>query len=327
MSERAVLAALQRGPTTGVALARALGITRSAVHKQIAHLRAAGVAITAAPGRGYALAQPVELLDGEALQAALAPGARAELAALTLEFDTDSTQTRALAQPAPAHGCALWLAERQRAGQGRRGRAWISPLAAHLYLSLARRFDRGFAALAGLSLVVGVVVAEALRAQGHAEVGVKWPNDLQAHGRKLGGILIQLRGEAQGPCEAVIGLGLNVRMPPDCATGLDQPWCDLQQLAGSRPVSRQRTLVAVLDALLPALAQFERDGLAPFLSRWQALDVLAGRPVRILDGVRREEGVALGIAADGALRVRLAEGERQFHGGEVSVRDAAGETP
>lgn len=163
-----------------------------------------------------------------------------------------------------------------------------------------------------------MLVAEALHGLGHAGVGLKWPNDLLVAGRKLGGILIQLRGEAMGPCEAVIGLGLNVRMPAPAGDAVDQPWCDL---AETDPiVSRQRVLVAVLDALLPGLDDYERDGLAAFAPRWRQLDVLQGRRLRVVDGRETVEGTGLGIADDGALRVQLADGERRYHGGEVSVR-------
>lgn len=310
---------LGAGPVSGEDLATQLGITRSAVHKRIEALRAAGVEIDALVGRGYCLRAPLELFDRDAILAALSPTARGELAELHLLFETDSTQSRALAAATPEKGCALWLAERQTAGQGRRGRAWASPLAAHVYFSLARRFELGFAPLSGLSLAVGVLVAEALRSEGFAGVGLKWPNDLVVDGRKLGGILIQLRGEAMGPCEAVIGLGLNVRMPAASGERVDQPWCDLAGLAQGR-VSRQRVLVSVLDHLLGGLHRYEREGFPAFAARWQALDALQGRRVRVIDGRETVEGLALGIADDGALRVQLADGERRYHGGEVSVR-------
>lgn len=318
---KTLLALLAQGPASGEVLAARLGISRSAVHKRVAALRAAGVEIEARAGRGYVLPVPVALLEREAILAALAPPARRQLAELHCLFETDSTQ-RAAATSVPTRGCAVWLAERQTAGRGRRGRSWASPLAAHLYFSVARRFDCGVAALSGLSLAVGVALAEALHAQGFVAAGLKWPNDLTADGRKLGGILIEVRGEAMGPCEAVIGVGLNVRMPVAAAALIDQPWCDLAGLAPARPLSRQAVLVAALDHLLPALALFERDGLAPFAARWPRFDVLARRRVRLQEGTRVIEGVALGIAEDGALRLRTGAGERRFHGGEVTVRDA-----
>jgi BirA family biotin operon repressor/biotin-[acetyl-CoA-carboxylase] ligase len=261
------------------------------------------------------------LPDRAAILAALPADVRTQVASLHASAETGSTQADALAAPLPEHGCALFLADRQDAGQGRRGRPWISPPAANLYLSLSRRFRRPIAELSGLSLVVGIAVAEALRACGFAAVELKWPNDLVATGGKLGGILVQARASGAAGSAAVIGLGLNVRMPAPAGTAIDQAWCDLASLDGPR-LSRDAVAGVVLAALLPALAQFDADGLAPFLPRWRALDVLAGQPVRVLDGARVREGIAAGITDAGALRLREPTGEAIFHSGEVSVRRA-----
>lgn len=319
MSGRELLARLCQGPASGAELARASGITRAAVWKRIQALRADGVEILASPGRGYALAHPIELLDAQALRTALP--ADAGLASLEVVFETDSTNALALRTPAPARGTAVFLAERQTAGRGRRGRVWRSPLAAHVYLSLSRRVEGGIAALQGLSLAVGVAVAEALHGLDYREVGLKWPNDLLARGRKLGGVLVEVGGDAAGPMHVVVGVGLNVRMPAAAAAGIDQPWTDLAALADALP-SRPAVAAALLAALLPLLARFERDGLAPSLARWPAYDVLAGRAVRLEEGGRVHEGIAAGIAPDGALRLRLPGGERTFHAGEASLRAA-----
>ena len=321
MIDRALLARLCEGPASGVALSRGLGITRTAVWKRIEALRAAGVEIEAQAGRGYALARPLQLLDAARLSAALAPAARAGLASLEVLFDTDSTNAEAMRAPLPAHGCAAWFAERQSAGRGRRGRAWASPLAAHVYLSLSRRFEGGIASLQGLSLAVGVAATEALHSLGYREVGVKWPNDLLARGRKLGGILVEVGGDAGGPMRVVVGLGLNVAMPAAAARDIDQPWCDLAGLSGQTP-DRHAVGVALLDHLVPMLARFEREGLAPWREAWDRHDVLAGRAVRVVEGERVHEGVAAGIADDGALRLRGADGERRCHAGEASLRAA-----
>lgn len=323
MSDRALLARLCRGPASGAELARELGLTRAAVWKRIEALRSAGVDVDASPGRGYALARPLELLDGAAIAAALSPAAHAELDGLEVLFETDSTNAVALREPAPARGTRVWFAERQTAGRGRRGRDWASPLAAHVYLSLSRRFDGGVAALQGLSLAVGVAAAEALHAAGYPQAGLKWPNDLLAEGRKLGGILVEVGGDAAGPMRVVVGLGLNVAMPPSAAQAIDQPWCDLVSLSATPP-SRQAVCVALLDALLPMLARFEREGLAPFVAAWNRHDLLRGRAVRLVEGGRVHEGVAAGIADDGALRLSPPEGgePRFFHAGEASLRAA-----
>ena len=263
----------------------------------------------------------VELLDADFIRGSLQGEALSQLAALSIAHETVSTQLDAASAGAPAQGCAVFFAEFQSGGVGRNGRAWASPASANLYFSVSRRFSRSLATMPGLSLVVGVATVEALHAMGYADVRLKWPNDLWVDARKLGGILVQLRNEAPG-CSAVIGMGLNVHMPDEAARRIDQAWCDLSQL-GDGVVSRNDVAAHVLGALLPALQRFDDEGLSPFLSRWQALDTLHGRPVRVTDGVQQFEGVSLGIDGDGALRLRGEDGrERSFHGGEVSLRPA-----
>lgn len=256
-------------------------------------------------------------LDAQAVLAALQPAARAELASVSVAASTASTQADALAAAAPEHGCALFLAEHQTQGHGRQGRPWLSPPAqASLAMSLSRRFGTPLAAISGLSLVAGIAVAEALPVPG---IGLKWPNDLLVDGRKLGGILVNLRAAPNGGCDAVIGIGINLCLPADA--GIDQPWTDLAR-CGAEPASRNALVAAVLDQLLPALALFEAQGMAPFLPRWQSLDALAGCAVRVHDGPRVHEGVLAGITDSGALRLREGGCERVFASGEVSLRPA-----
>lgn len=322
--ERALLQRLAQGPVSGDLLAGEAGLTRAAVWKRIDALRQAGIAIDAAPGRGYRLAQTLDLLDAAAIRAALPAALRNRLAALEVAWSLDSTNSELLRRETPAHASAVLLAERQTGGRGRRGRSWASPLAAHVYLSLARRFDGGLARLGGLSLVAGVAACEALHALGFARVQLKWPNDLVvADGaglRKLGGLLVEGGGEAGGAARAVIGLGLNVRMPAASAATIDQPWTELAALS-QPPPTRNALAAALLARLLPALDEFDAQGLAPFLPRYAALDALAGRAVRIHEGGQMRDAHALGIADDGALRIRDAAGdERHLHAGDVSVR-------
>jgi BirA family transcriptional regulator, biotin operon repressor / biotin---[acetyl-CoA-carboxylase] ligase len=211
------------------------------------------------------------------------------------------------------------MAERQTGGRGRRGKTWTSPLAAHLYLSVSRQFSGGLARLGGLSLVAGVAAAEALHECGYPDVRLKWPNDLLVDDRKLGGLLVEGGGEHAGPVRAVIGLGVNVRMPQAVAAAIDQPWIDLAGLQAGLP-SRNRVAAILLARLVPALDQFDAEGLTPFLARYGRFDALVGRTVAIHLGTVVQSGIALGIAGDGALRVDIGGEERLFHAGEVSVR-------
>jgi BirA family biotin operon repressor/biotin-[acetyl-CoA-carboxylase] ligase len=331
VNDRDLLLRLAAGPAsgealTGAALNGAKGLSRAAVWKRVQALREAGIEVDARPGRGYALRRPLDLLDAEAIRGGLGADAAAGLDALEVAWSLDSTNSELLRRPVPARGGAVLLAERQSGGRGRRGRAWASPLAANLYLSVSRGFGGGLARLGGLSLVAGVASAEALHALGFAGVRLKWPNDLVvAEGaglRKLGGLLVEGGGELAGHARAVLGLGLNVRMPEAFGALIDQPWIDLAQLA-PEPPSRNILAAAVLSRLLPALAQFDREGLAPFLSRHAAFDALRDRAIVVQRGDGDQHGIARGIAEDGALRLQLEDdGEVRVHSGEVSVRTA-----
>lgn len=323
-SERALLQRLIEGPVSGDALARESGQTRAAVWKRIGLLREAGVPIVARPGVGYALAQPLSLLDADAILDRLTAVERARMASLEIAWSIDSTNAELLRRPMPGVNAEVLLAERQTGGRGRRGRSWQSPLAAHLYLSLQRGFDGGLARLGGLSLVAGVAAVEALRALGIDAVRLKWPNDLvavDADGlRKLGGILVEGGGEHAGPVRAVLGIGVNVRMPEAQAELIDQPWTDLATCCPEAPPTRDALAAALVGAWVQALDLFDRDGLAPFRARYAAIDALEGAPVAIHTGNGTLHGIADGIEGDGALRVRVDGALRVFHAGEVSVR-------
>jgi len=319
VNERELLMRLIAGPVSGDVLARESGQTRAAIWKNIETLRASGVQIDAQAGRGYVLQQHVDLLDGVAIANALPDGVRTQLASLDIAWTLDSTSSALLRAKTPDDGAAVLLAEHQTGGRGRRGRIWTSPLAANLYLSVARYFSGGLTRLGGLSLVAGVALAEALHAIGYTGTRLKWPNDVLIGTRKLGGILIEGGGEHAGPVRAVIGIGLNVRMPRAVSADIDQPWIDLAVI--DAPLQSRNALAScVLMHLLPALETFDRDGLAPFLPRYAAMDGLAGRNITVQAGDGLHVGMALGVADDGALRVGLANGERIFHSGDVSVR-------
>jgi BirA family biotin operon repressor/biotin-[acetyl-CoA-carboxylase] ligase len=262
------------------------------------------------------------LLDAEAIRARLTEPARALLATLEVEWIVDSSNSVLLRREGVADGAEALLVEGQSGGRGRRGREWRSPLASNLYLSLARRYAGGLARFGGLSLAAGVAVAEALHSLDVA-VQLKWPNDLVVEDRKLGGLLVEGGGEHAGPARAVVGLGLNVCMPQAFARDIDQPWADLATVAPAAAASRNALAATVLSWLLPALEQFDRDGLAPFRERYAAFDVLRDREIAVLGAGDSMQGVALGLADDGGLRLQLPNGEvRIVHAGEVSVRAA-----
>lgn len=306
---------------SGEVLARQLGVSRTAVWKQLAGLEKLGVALESVRGRGYRIPGGIDLLDADRVRERLTVKAAALLEALILDDAIDSTNAALLREAPPAEGRArVRSAERQLAGRGRRGRTWASPYARNLYVSAAWTFAAGAAALEGLSLAVGVALAEALDDLALPRVALKWPNDLLADGRKLGGVLIEMTGDAAGPCRAVVGIGINVAMPQSLAAAVEQDWTDLASLGGGDPPERSVLLAAVLNRLLPLLAGFESDGFARWRSRWEALHAHAGVPVQVVIGGTPVAGVARGVDDRGALCLETATGEHRIHGGDVSLR-------
>ncbi|HEU4855832.1 MAG TPA: biotin--[acetyl-CoA-carboxylase] ligase [Rhodanobacteraceae bacterium] len=316
----AVLALLADGDRrNGPAMARTLGVSRAAVWKQVEALRAAGLDIESGSG-GYRLAQPLDRLDPKTVAAGLAGSIRRRVGLIENHWRVDSTSSECLRRAAALPDRSFVFADWQQAGRGRRGRQWISPPATNLQGSCLKHFASGYAALAGLSLAVGVAVVQALEDCGVAGVGLKWPNDLVYADAKLGGILIELGGEFMGPCHAVIGVGLNVRLSDAVRRTLDRPCTDLARLRGARAPSRNALATALVARLVEALDVFATSGFAAFAEAWAARDVLAGRRIHVEGARGAFDGVARGVDTRGALRVARAGSVACLDSAEVTVR-------
>jgi BirA family biotin operon repressor/biotin-[acetyl-CoA-carboxylase] ligase len=182
------------------------------------------------------------------------------------------------------------------------------------------RFERAAAALSGLSLAVGVAVARALAALGVEGVQLKWPNDVLHAGRKLGGILVELQGVAAGPAAAVIGIGLNLRLPAGVRDAVAQPVTDIAEIAARVP-ARNELLAAALFELERVLDGFAAYGFAPLRAEWIARHAHQGRQVTLSSGAGRSlTGRATGVAEDGALLIETVGGVERCVSGELSLR-------
>lgn len=305
---------------SGEALAAQLGVTRAAVWKQVRVLRARGVPVDAVRGRGYRIHGGVPLLARERILGGLHLPLRTRLKSLEVLWETDSTNSRLLAHDAGGSP-AVCVAEFQTAGRGRRGRHWHAPFGSALCLSLAYSFQQLPAGFGGIGLVAGVAVAEALDALGHSRIALKWPNDLVIAGAKVGGLLVESRGEAGGSTRVVVGVGINWRVPAGALDGLvDGPWTDLAAQPVALP-TRDALAAHLLNTLISALDEFAQHGFARFRARWAPRDILKGRPVDVQMEQDTVSGTALGIDEEGALRVDTGDGVRRFTAGEVSVRE------
>lgn len=305
---------------SGEVLGKRLGISRAAIWKHLRALEGLGLVIYAVRGRGYRFDQPIEFLDAKLIQPLLSDPVRQALSQMEILSDTDSTNNylKVLATQGAPSG-SVCLAEYQRAGRGRHGRQWVSPFGANVYVSLLWRFPTGPAALAGLSLVVGVALARAVQDSVGPGLGLKWPNDLVWSGRKLGGILVDIAGEATGPSYAIIGIGLNLRMPAGAEVAIDQPWIDLHQIC-KQPPSRNALAATILTQLICALQQYDTLGLPAFMDAWRSWDVTAGKAVQLHLPTGVITGHAQGIADDGAILIQVDDQLRRYASGEISLR-------
>jgi BirA family transcriptional regulator, biotin operon repressor / biotin---[acetyl-CoA-carboxylase] ligase len=311
---------------SGEELARQLKVTRSAVWKLIGKLRASGIEIEALPRQGYRLPYAVELYDSEAITAMLGDSSRSVLSRIDTLLSVDSTNRHLIDTPATTPGeSAVCVAELQTAGRGRRGRAWMAPFGAGISLSLTWQFAEAPPTISALSLVVGLAAVRALRRFG-AAIELKWPNDLFWSQRKLGGVLIEMRGEMGGPARVVIGLGLNMLLPAATRIALAEQQAalvsDVHEILQARTPGRNTVSAALIDELIAVLKQFEREGFAAFHDEWQQSDALNNRAIRVLFGSQTINGIARGVAPDGALQVEVDGQVRRFMSGDVSVRAA-----
>lgn len=308
---------------SGTELASALSVSRSAIWKHLHALAELGVELNAVSGKGYRLQQPMVLLDQHRIAGYLDGSALSLIKRLEI-FDTIPSTNRYLQELAGQGGESglVCFAESQSAGKGRRGRCWVSPFGRNIYLSILWRYNDGPGAIAGLSLALGVAVVRALRQLGVKDVGLKWPNDIYCQQRKLAGILVEVSGENNGPCHAVIGLGVNFYLSGPHAEAIDQPWIDLNTVLGDTAYSRRNELAALLlNHLIPVIAGFDLQGVRYYADEWRSYDCMLGKEVSIFFGRERHDGIVAGIDDNGLLMLRDENGGfRVFASGEVSFR-------
>ena len=308
---------------SGAQLATSLGVTRSAVWKAIERLRDLGLPVVAQRPAGYRLSTALSPLDAKRITSWLPAATIQRIHNLAVAWSLLSTNDELLTRRELKAGqCDVLLAEHQLAGRGRRTRQWLSVPGASLCLSLSWLYPSLPADAGALSLAIGVASVRALRRLHDLPLQLKWPNDLQSGGRKLGGILIELRAEAAGPAYIVVGIGLNVAMPESVRKQLrasGTQLVDLHELTGAR-VDRNALAAQLVREFIDCMDEFGRSGFAAFRDEWQQHDALAGVQVQLLGVGAAQQGRADGVDVDGALRLHTSQGMVRVMSGEISVR-------
>lgn len=311
---------------SGEQLGERLGVSRAAVWKQLRKLESLGIPMEAVKGQGYRLVEGLELLDGGTIVAGLSREARPHLTRLFVEESLPSSNAflRERFSRGAGHG-EVCLVEQQSEGRGRRGRPWVTPWGRTLMLSIGWRVEAGVASLEGLSLALGVALARVLERHGVRPL-LKWPNDVLLEGDdgalgKLAGILVEISGDAAGPCEVVVGMGINVDLPATFREGIDQAVAAVHDQAPG--LSRNALAIELLDALLPLLAGFEQRGFSVWRDDWNARHAFAGREVEVLQRGARGVAIAGDVDNAGNLWVQQEGQPVRLAGGEISVRGRA----
>ena len=210
------------------------------------------------------------------------------------------------------------LAEMQSAGRGRRGRTWLSPPAGTFYGSVGWIFSEGFQVVEGLSLAIGGAGVDALRNCGVQDLQLKWPNDIVWHGKKLGGILIEMNAEVGGICQVIVGVGINLALPQTVKQQIDQEVVDLREICPD--LNRQQITAAVISQIVQLLSDYSVKGFRYYRQTWQSYDALFGLPVKVLGLAQTIEGIAAGINEQGAFLIQTTTDLQTISGGEISIR-------
>lgn len=308
---------------SGTDIGNELGLTRSGVWKLVKQLNSLGIYPESVTNKGYRLLNELELLDKAKIKKQINKDHLRLMGNFLVADQLPSTNDYLIHQARNERGKnAVCLAEQQTAGRGRLGRHWVSPFACNLYLSLLWHFNCDISQLPGLNSVAGIAVTEAIRnMMPLSHLHLKWPNDIFWHDKKLGGILIDVIGEYNGRCAAVIGIGLNVAMPPASGSQIQKPWTDLRT-ASNRIVSRNQLAGSILNSLITYLMIFEERGVGEFLAHWQNQDYLLGKRVAVKTITKSISGVAQGINDHGHLLLRNDHGELvAIAAGDASVAD------
>lgn len=300
---------------SGEVLAEHLGISRMAVNKQIAHARDCGVQIDSVKGRGYRLAYPLEWIDIDAFVSTLNASTGLDASFIEVFERIDSTNDYLMCKGDDAEHVVV--AECQIGGHGRRGRQWLSPYAAGVYASVQFPVNALQQVPPYFSLLMGIALAEVLNTMGVSGIALKWPNDILRHGKKLGGILIEVNAQSNGPGRLVVGFGLNV-LPSHLADEADYGVADCADVweQGFRNELLVRSVSMVITTGRAALSGESSD----WAARWGELDAYRGKQVIVHQHESNLLGVASGVDEQGALLIETDEGQTAVQMGDVSLR-------
>ena len=297
-------------------LSRQLNISLIVVWKIIQKLKKYKIAITTDEEKGYRLQDPLILLDLQKIKqdVRVTQSLRIDL------FEKIDSTNEYLKRESSSQRLNVCLAEMQTQGKGRFQRQWYSPFGKNIYLSLKYIFSKDVSALAGLSLVCGLAICNAIEesCQLSKPIFIKWPNDIICKDKKLAGILIEVAAETYSPCSAIIGIGLNTNMEQDNRK-INKRWVSLKKLTTINH-DRNQLCAMLINHLINFVECFENQGFNYFLASWKKRDYLLDKQIRLKSGCLEFQGKSLSINAQGHLVISLSDGSQKvFSSGDVTL--------
>ena len=320
-----ILAALRESQdyVSGQELCEKLQVSRTAIWKKIKELQGEGYEIEAVPNRGYRIVGCPDIIAAEEVESRL----KSKWAGHPIKYFEEITSTNQYAKRIGEEGApegTLVVADEQTQGKGRSGRVWSTPHGTAIAMTLLIRPKLPPASISMVTLVMGLAVARACRELYHLPVGIKWPNDVVIHGKKLCGILTELSAEMMSVNYVVIGTGINVNVkefPEEIQKTATSIALELGHETG-----RAELIASCMEYFEVYYEKFIQAGdLSPLMEEYNELLLNRDQKVRVLEPGREYTGTALGINQNGELLVVREDGSRTaVYAGEVSVRGVYG---
>ena len=305
---------------SGEELAADLDVTRAAIWKSIRYLRTLGLEIKAVRGKGYCLEKKFEFLSTRNIRRTMSRRSKKSCRDIDIFFQTKSTNLHLLDKlnHNSIHGSVVF-AEYQSGGRGRRNKKWISPIGSGVCFSVGWHFEVMPISLELLSLYMGIAAARSLDSIGIEKVGLKWPNDIIVGERKIGGILLDIKGESIGPLDIVIGIGVNYELPKHQPLNIDQPITDICNTTGER-LSRNMISAILLSNVIEILSDLEAGKNLDLINEWREYDCCIGREAALILPNHKIIGLLKGIDDQGSLLMQVDGKLSSYRSGEVSIR-------
>lgn len=297
----------------GSKMGKDLNLTRAAIWKSVKKLKEYGISFEVSTSKGYKLSEPLQLLDIRKIRKLITDQN------IPIDILESINSTNAYLKPFKNDNNSpkICLAEYQEIGKGRLGRNWHSPFGQNIYFSLLYNFKKDISELSGLSLIIGLTIVKTLENYGK-NFQVKWPNDVIYENAKLAGTLIEMQAEANGSCQAIIGIGINVNMIKD-DKNVDQLWISLRKIT-NQYIDRNSLIAAFINNLLIYIKKFEDYGLKAFIDEWKNYDALYNKKIDLKNLNSQISGIVKGINEQGNLMLELENGDiKSFASGDTTI--------